>query len=107
MNERKHTEGPWMATRMEVGSGYLIGQGYGRPARLTNIAHVGPNEANALLIAACPDLLAACEASLVELDAHDGGECAGCALEHSCTGCVKRKLRAAIAKAKGVPDATL
>lgn len=92
MNERKHTEGPWMATRMEVGSGYLIGQGYGRPARLTNIAHVGPNEANALLIAACPDLLAACEAAVFGANHVD---CVRAMQE------VLPQIRAAIAKAKG------
>lgn len=66
-----HTPGPWT---IRQGGTEIHGPHYGR-----QIAHIPPdlrylphdeNAANARLIAAAPELLAACEAALPIIDAH-------------------------------------
>ena len=110
----EYTAGPWYATRMTGGYFGVLGplndRGSGGPV----IARDIESEANARLIAAAPELLAACEASLSCIEAmvdRIDEECGknGCL----CTmpGCVSHsqtyrdneitQLRAAIAKARG------
>lgn len=70
MSKTTHTPGPWHATRAREDGSRDIGAANG-----ANVAVVlldgGPAEtrANALLIAAAPDLLAALKAALAALDA--------------------------------------
>ena len=61
-----HTPGPWSAVACTTRNGFTIGQApiAGRAAFATNIAQVGPFPANAHLLAAAPELLAACIAML-------------------------------------------
>ena len=60
----KHTPGPWKARKAAKRGGYVIGQDPATPfigGHYVNISHT-PQEANARLIAAAPDLLEAAKA---------------------------------------------
>lgn len=62
MSERaKHTPGPWTAA--DLGDGRCSVYAHGPLAYLGDAAEPGDGMANALLMAAAPDLLAACEAA--------------------------------------------
>ena len=66
MGESKHTPGPWIATASDNGEwGVDAASGWGI-ATVAGSAGYGPgndeSDANARLIAAAPDLLAACKA---------------------------------------------
>ena len=104
MIEVKNTPGPWrteLCGRYKRGH-YIVAEGVGRPSRVgyaysdIRRMHLGEEEANARLIAAAPDLLAACEALLrfAESVRPGGGVLAG---EHD----MLRDARAAISKAGG------
>ncbi len=84
MSEHKHTPGPWIVGISEDFSGWPM-------FRLRDMENSDPNareaQANARLIAAAPDLLAACESALALLG-NPGDD-----------GPVSTALRAAIAKA--------
>ena len=99
----KHTPGPWFAqdTRLVGGQVAVVGPNHDRKAGeqgVMVVAHVngrsGEQGANARLIAAAPDLLAACELTLAHLTsaAHR---------ETKIIPPVLAALRAAIAKATG------
>ena len=94
MKTQSHTPGPWdifpNATKQEI----TIGNAHTH-APLVEASAVVPGLdhsawANARLIAAAPELLAACEQSLITLDPMDNDHAE-----------LYRSLRAAIAKAKG------
>jgi hypothetical protein len=70
----QHTPGPWMAGPMVGESDTIwIGNGDGYVAQVTRIDGLEPIDwADAALIAAAPDLLAACQAVLDEFPAADG-----------------------------------
>jgi len=94
-NEVRHTPGPWKAVLVE---GHRLG-GRNGAARYDVLAMNPPDfvadrltEANARLIAAAPDLLAACRAVL---------ECLGRTLAPDYLPEPRELLRAAIAKAEG------
>jgi len=94
-NEVRHTPGPWKAVLVE---GHRLG-GRNGAARYDVLAMNPPDfvadrltEANARLIAAAPDLLAACRAVL---------ECLGRTLAPDYLPETRELLRAAIAKAEG------
>lgn len=107
MSDAKHTPGPWNYTLCDGESAWLVGPrnaegpDYVADAhKLTHGRRDEDSEANARLIAAAPELLAACESVIEEY----GG--------HHATGCVERPddkggccfvamVRAAIAKARG------
>ena len=100
-NEAKmqHTPGPWSANSDPVydyGEPRYIwgpkGPGYGIVCELPMNAHVAVNAADAHLIAAAPDLLAACEEAAMLL-----GLIGGTAEADR----VVRRVEAAISKAKG------
>ncbi len=82
----QHTPGPWELSRDAVPDWHTQITVY-TEATGTRVATVFEREANAHLIAAAPELLAACEAAL------DRDDVADCELGDM--------LRAAIAKAKG------
>lgn len=69
----KHTPGPWTASNHGVTWRILAGEagGFSRPiiARTCEAQTDAEAEANARLIAAAPELLAACETALTALDA--------------------------------------
>ena len=88
----EHTPGPWIIRHVGIGQPYVIDSNSGQ------IALVGPRQSHdAALIAAAPDLLAACEIALALLTGtgQDG------TLGHHPDNPVPAMLRAAIAKAKG------
>lgn len=100
----KHTPGPWplkVTDQVESGKNWQYVHFDGGPSLLTDPARgwvEGDPErevsvANARLVVAAPDLLAACEASLSWMTSYPGG------------GAMKayEQMRAAIAKATGVP----
>jgi hypothetical protein len=102
VSEAKHTPGPWILSeslgssnsyKIEKEPGGLVVKIYGRDANIPTgeIVRVKRTEANARLIAAAPDLLAACENALATIT----GERVGGAIS------TEIELRAAIAKAKG------
>ena len=68
MSHAKHTPGPWRAVACDTGWLIESGDGLGANHIADEHGHVGPaadddrDGANADLIAAAPDLLAACEA---------------------------------------------
>lgn len=91
MIEAKHTKGPWEvdSVPLELGSGeFLTVQTVGDGPHIAFV--FSDMEADAHLIAAAPDLLAACQALLKEYEP-------GCIGEHD----VVRRAKAAIAKAEG------
>ena len=99
---RTHTPGPWIRWRTTTGGtpGTLIGPpGERYVAAVNSATTVNETTANCDLIAAAPDLLEACRASLVAITSsygvpHKGGcQCRKCYASD--------KLRAAIAKARG------
>ena len=118
MSEPKHTPGPW--------EWYNDSFDYGCPSDLIRVADNGGlniiisvdrdgrikvEEADARLIASAPDLLAACEAALEEIEAFFFGALRpGCEAEtefddmwnrYKSRSATYRKLQSAIAKAKG------
>ena len=103
--ERKHTKGPWSSGSEYIGvggtiSGYIIHAGADNEYAVGLIlggSECEETKANAHLSAAAPDLLAACEAGLQELQtlAHSFG------LENFDSNPAAKQLRAAIAKATG------
>ena len=107
----EHTPGPWIVTRPFPNRAILLIEQYtetdtawiARTVDSTGRPHIQKEvEANARLIAAAPDLLAACELSLAWLDSvcdenfSLGAEPEGVE--------AKRQIVAAIAKAKGESD---
>lgn len=87
----EHTPGPWTVTKAEVGYNFreVVAPGFGVVCEVGDwSAH---NEANARLIAAAPDLLAALKAAVAELDEKTYGE--DLCFDHD-------QMRAAIAKAE-------
>lgn len=104
----KHTPGPWLvhdSSTLHMNDAKVCDVGFNRKVvshteRIDDVAVVW----NAMLIAAAPDLLAACEAALVTFDVNDAF-CKVCcrALQeggHSAT-CAVPMVVAAISKAKG------
>jgi hypothetical protein len=97
----KPTPGPWEhepSTYDDLESyGVWCGDGIGLVCTVySGLEPAGSSEANARLIAAAPDLLAACEAMFVHFP--------GCACDFGPIGgpkCFPCKVRAAVAKAKG------
>jgi hypothetical protein len=83
--EAKHTQGPWRVF------GYDIGTSPDETLAVVCAMDDNTDDANACLIAAAPELLAACQAVLDEFPAMDGRRIES----------VKAICRAAIAKAKG------
>ena len=81
----KHTPGPWGVTRLQ-GVEYVTIDG-GRVS-VARVSALKTGEANARLIAAAPELLAALELALIAIDEDAAPKVAGMA-------------RAAIAKARG------
>lgn len=96
-----HTPGPWLAAEDEVGTNPDIcieAIGYGIIADVGGgLPHV--RRANARLIAAAPDLLAACEAALHDSEYMEPGKVYH-GPGHELTRETKAMLRAAIARAK-------
>ena len=105
MSEAKHTKGPWMVDAVSTFGAYGVwtdyathpghdGAGYGSQIcsmftvsfQQTDQATRAERDANARLIAAAPDLLAACGVAL---------------LTRACDKATRDMLRAAIAKATG------
>ena len=108
----QHTPGPWIV-------GVTVDRAYGEwPVfRLRDMNDADPDgaevQANARLIAAAPDLLAACEAARAALETCDpwteigpsgqGGDELGMKFDESLVEAAKVATDAAIAKAKGTP----
>jgi hypothetical protein len=96
VEQSAHTPGPWVARKMGfLKSGFWIRKasdtiGLGNVAVVPR-STIKPFAANAHLIAAAPDLLAACKEVLAKVDLCDCGE----------TDCATTRLRKAIAKAEG------
>lgn len=92
MTTTKHTPGPWCVeheTEIIAAEGQRIAEADTRSINFTG----GEANANAHLIAAAPDLLAACEAATEVIDCIcDGDDKAGC---------VRCLVKTAIAKARG------
>jgi len=89
----KHTPGPWEVDGYRVG--HPVGKhGFDLVARILQTDNATEDAANARLIAAAPDLLAACKAAL---ESDDAPFAISLPLETT--------LREAIAKAEGVPAA--
>lgn len=104
MNTAKHTPGPWRTNDHGVKNMTDIVCDTGAVAHVARwyqgeAGDANENAANATLIAASPDLLAACEAAEQRL-VNTQGECSGCAVAgmELCTLC---RVRAAIRKATG------
>jgi hypothetical protein len=116
VSEAKHSPAPW---RFQPTTGYSCGPVRNSPGyvvyaadgytvfhlptagRVLDSTAIDNPEADARIIAAAPDLLAACESVYYELDTLTGGE-----PTHplaNTVGMWKSALRAAIAKAKGQP----
>lgn len=110
MNEAKHTPGPWewtwedasmqiLSRAGDIGEGHVLAVTPCEACQKRNYRCLGPTEANARLIAAAPEMLAACESIATQ----EG------LLRHHLTavkGCeplfrALSELKAAIAKAKG------
>lgn len=96
----EHTPGPW-----RVHDEFILAGGEGRGGRVIAMNHdrihyecEPENEANAHLIAAAPDLLAACIDTLVEM--REAGWTCSCSAGYPA--CAKCKIRAAVAKAQGL-----
>ena len=95
----QHTLGPWETRGFVISKDYYGRYGHRSVAIVsasTGMCTVAEARANARLIAAAPDLLAACEATL---NAMDAGVINGSVA--IITAPIKSSLRAAIAKAKG------
>ena len=108
----EHTPGPWhvssKASTVIFASERLIASAGGYTSNTEQESVVSENEANARLIAAAPDLLAACVAAIDSgIASHNhwddtqrhGDGCPLCIRQREAAA----KLRAAIAKAKGEP----
>ncbi len=91
MSEAKHTPGPWQWTQHFDPTISIYRDGFGQIARLYD-SSAGTGKANARLIAAAPDLLAA----LIEIVSADDA--------HELTQKHIESARAAIAKATGKPS---
>lgn len=94
MNETKHTPGPWHVDGMSIfaPTDHIAAKDVAVMVNDGN-SSIAERGANALLIAAAPELLAACEMLVKGIGEH-GGNYTDC-LEAS------RVARAALAKAKG------
>ena len=94
----KHTPGPWRASELGVLSDKLTSYGNWYVCSLIDPDNE-EHKANARLIAAAPELLAACKKALEAIRWWEG--------EHPCcngsTGEQEAAIRAAIAKAEGRP----
>lgn len=106
MSEPKHTPGPWVALPCKQtpdrGAVFVEGPGgWDRDPVCSTYEHYERevNEANAHLIAAAPDLLAVCR--LMLRDVGDGGP----GTHDYVSMYTVERIRAAIAKAEGRPDA--
>ena len=106
MSDAKHTPGPWTAQRAPKPTRHWVVNIPGDHPLVVGRTG-GPDDiherdgANARLMAAAPDLLAACEASL---DAHHNAHDTGLAVRYPVRECehpICATLRAAIAKARG------
>lgn len=109
MNESKHTPGPWRVfgpkadpdAVIEYDDDFLIVGPSTDDPEYAPVPAICNNEANARLISAAPDLLAACEEALSWAESSIDAQYSGCG------DLLKRKLeeldflRAAIAKARG------
>jgi hypothetical protein len=108
-----HTPGPW-----NIDAPYICGNGTTRYSEGYTVAvvttgydsgkavaqmhgHAGVYEANARLIAAAPDLLAACRVTLEDFIQLMEGHCPQGSPEEEAVNLVAGMLRAAIAKAEG------
>ena len=94
MSDTKHTSGPW-----RLGGPYrlTVETGVGDVVAMISVYPHG-RDANAALIAAAPDLIAACEMALAEIMALTGDDACGC--NHTPPLCCACTLRAAIEKAR-------
>lgn len=92
----KHTPGPWVLRAEHWMPSVVIGESVWHAATITGRERPGERDANARLIAAAPDLLAALKEML------DKGEgCAACGSGAPGCGCRYERARAAISKAEG------
>ena len=89
-----HTPGPWIYELNEAANNFFVGQPHGPTVALVSSMARGHIEANARLIAAAPDLLAAC---LELLDLFNSGRIREAAYRESAI----VDARAAIARAEG------
>lgn len=101
-NEVKHTPGPWEVIQDARLLHLVVARGYTLCRMADNgIANFGPEKANARLIAAAPDLLAACREVLrVAENAEENDEVALL----SSSGALAEILKIAIGKATGSAD---
>lgn len=113
----KHTEGEWKIHREVLNSPqpeYIYGGE--NNTHICDFRKLNPNlideileqqQANAKLIAAAPDLLAACEAYKRHCELHDNSDQPKANM--FCTGCsrYRKQIEAAIAKTKRVKDETI
>lgn len=88
-----HTPGPWVVVKPNADNPSRAMVGSAKGANIYNAPLTDETEANAHLIAAAPDMFAACEKALIALAPNDGYSGPGA---EAC-----KVLRAAIAKAKG------
>ena len=103
--QAKHTPGPWEAHPLEFQNWLKYGARVGPECGGSNIAHVyaaPETEANARLIAAAPDLLAACEALPLSKFGDDMADCDAADFKDNALAFfgAMRLARAAIAKAR-------
>jgi hypothetical protein len=99
MSEAKHTPGPWQVDPEPSSDGSLLVWGDTRSPRGGEVvawcnSELTRNHADARLIAAAPELLAACRAWIAYLDPRDN------LYSHEETELI-RQMQAAIAKARG------
>jgi hypothetical protein len=74
-NQTKHTPGPWQIRSGGNTGKFFVEQSQGAEVTICFVdTNLRSNEANARLIAAAPDLLAACESGLAALVAY-GARC--------------------------------
>ena len=92
-----HTPGPW--TAVDFREHHIVSDKYDGSICFVYPKRGVPNEANAHLIAAAPDLLAACEAALRSYDLAHEVEC-NLGPEDVCS-CHVGMLETAVKKAKG------
>jgi hypothetical protein len=98
MKETKHTPGPWKFNKQKVGWRAISdARGYSLMGDEEYYPWVPSDEADWHLIAAAPELLAACIGALAEIEA--AGQAEGVIFGEDPAIC--EKLRAAIAKATG------
>ena len=106
MSEPKWTPGPWRKMQGKYTDTYVIVAGdyanEGQPDMWAEV--VTPNEMDASLIAAAPDLYEACDEALRFLDRGLGDYCAGDGGVEMWMLAIQDKLRDALRKARGESD---